>query len=219
MDPEFWSQRWCRKDIGFHRSAVHPMLRRHWSTLSPSNDEAVLVPLCGKSLDLVWLSGSGGSSRSVIGVELSEIAVEAFFDAHGLDPHPTRIGGLDALQADGITLCIGDFFEFDPPHAFPLVYDRAAMIALPAASRTSYRRKLRSLVSDDARGLLITLEYPQSEMDGPPFAVGEDELGEDPHFDYDVLERSDADDQDSPLGKRGLSRLSECAIRMTVSKG
>ncbi len=76
MEQEFWHQRWAENQIGFHRDSVHPMLMRYWSTLCPMPDETVLVPLCGKSIDLNWLAEK---HEHVIGVELSDIAVRAFF--------------------------------------------------------------------------------------------------------------------------------------------
>lgn len=208
MDAEFWHQRWARNEIGFHRSRVHPMLEDHWSSLSPRSEEAVLVPLCGKSLDLDWLAQRG---HSVVGVELSEDAARAFFDERERTPVTERFGGLDALRAGSITLCVGDFFEFDPATRFPLLFDRAAMIALPAERRVAYRARLAHLLSADGRGLLITLEYAQPTMDGPPFSVERDELMRDPALDYRSLDAVDALPEHPGFQARGIRSLSERA--------
>ena len=76
MQPEFWHDRWQRNQIGFHQEQVNPCLERLWPQLELPRGARVLVPLCGKSLDLSWLAASG---FEVLGVELSQTAVEQFF--------------------------------------------------------------------------------------------------------------------------------------------
>ncbi|NKI34496.1 thiopurine S-methyltransferase [Wenzhouxiangella sp. XN79A] len=210
MDHEFWHERWARNEIGFHRHRVHPMLERYWPALAPSASEPVLVPLCGKSLDLDWLADRG---HPVVGVELSEAAVRAFFDERGHTPQPARYGGLDALRSGPITLCIGDFLAFDPGERFPLIFDRAAMIALPGERRPAYRAHLAERLASDGRGLLITLEYVPSAMEGPPFSVELDELALDPDLEYRSLAAVDALPDHPGFAQRGLQALTERASR------
>ena len=80
MHAEFWQARWARSEIGFHLSEVNPYLQRYWPALGLPEGARVLVPLCGKSLDLAWLVGQG---YQVVGVELAPRAVEDFFTEHG----------------------------------------------------------------------------------------------------------------------------------------
>lgn len=89
MHEDFWQERWARNEIGFHLDDVHPGLRRHWPRLAVPAGAAVLVPLCGKSLDLAWLAGQG---YRVLGVELSQKAVEAFSQNSSLKPRFPRKG-------------------------------------------------------------------------------------------------------------------------------
>lgn len=210
MDPAFWHERWARDEIGFHREQVHPMLVAHWTSLAPATGEPVLVPLCGKSIDMGWLADRG---HPVVGIELSATAARAFFEARGEAPQAGRYGGLDTLQAGPITLCIGDFFSFRSERPFRLVYDRAAMIALPPELRSAYRAALAGQLAADARGLLITLDYPQAEMNGPPFSVEEKELERDDHFHFDAIESVDALPGHPGFRARGLRALTERAWR------
>ena len=208
MDPEFWQQRWARDEIGFHRSDIHPMLERHWPAIAPACDLPVLAPLCGKSRDLDWLAERG---HPVVGVELSGVAVDAWFRERGLVPERTVVGGLEARCCGPVTLCIGDFFEFAPGARFPYLFDRAAMVALPPARRDAYRAALARLLAQDGRGLLITLEYEQSAMDGPPFSVDGTELERDPVLAYRSLEAIDALPTHPGFRQRGLRALTERA--------
>lgn len=215
MEAGFWHERWRRDEIGFHRSAIHPLLETHWRRISAASRAPVLVPLCGKSLDLTWLAVQG---HQVVGVELSDQAARDYFSERGVTPRPTDFGGLPALTDERVTVCIGDFFTFEPTERFALFYDRAAMIALPGQRRRDYRSALREILANDARGLLITLDYPQERMDGPPFSVGPDELEQDSSFEYKVIEERDALPEHPGFGQRGLDRLVERAIRVEASR-
>lgn len=174
MEHDFWHQRWHRNEIGFHQDQVHTRLVAFWSHLGLAAGTRVLVPLCGKSLDLMWLAEHG---HQVVGVELSELALAAFCREHDLQPAIDRQHGLQRWQAGAFTFFCGDFMALDRVLLGPVgaVYDRAALIALPPAMRPGYAAHLQQL-SGPVPQLLITLEYPQEQMSGPPFAVLEDEV-------------------------------------------
>ena len=175
MHPDFWHQRWADSQIGFHQDAPTPLLLKHWPALGVPAGGKVFVPLAGKSHDMAWLAAQG---CQVLGVELSSIAVEAFFAEHGLAPETetTRYG--IHYRAGGIELICGDAFGLDAAILADCaaVFDRAALIALPPALRQRYVRELQACLPIGCRGLLITLEYPQAERDGPPFSVPEEEV-------------------------------------------
>lgn len=175
MQPEFWQKRWADNQIGFHQAQISPYLQRHWSQLNLADDAQVLVPLCGKSLDMLWLAGQG---HRVLGVELSRKAAEDFFAGHELAPKVTRRGVFTVFEAGNISLWCGDFFALEAADVAKCAgfYDRAALIALPPAMREQYAAHLGKILPSAARGLLITLEYPQAQLDGPPFAVLEGEV-------------------------------------------
>jgi thiopurine S-methyltransferase len=173
VDNEFWHTRWAKNQIGFHLLDVNEKLKTHWEALSPLQNESVLVPLCGKSEDLVWLSTR---HDEVVGVELSDIAVRAFFSEHFYLPKVSNLSeGASLYQFDEIKLYRGDFFT-TPLSAYPLVYDRGALIAMPAAMRFSYVERLLSLTLEGGRILLITLSYPDNGSKTPPFSLDEQDV-------------------------------------------
>ncbi len=218
MHQEFWQERWDRGEIGFHLKDVNPFLRRHWSALELAADSGVLVPLCGKSLDLAWLAGQG---LRVLGVELSEKAVQAFFAEHGLVPEVTRQGVFTVYRRESITIFCGDVFALtaDDVSDCRALYDRAALIALPEEMRRRYVAHLSAILPAHCAALLVTLDYPQEQMDGPPFVVS-DELV---HQLYDVGWRVELLDQVDALAgnwkfiERGLTRLEERCYRLQRS--
>ena len=207
MEADFWHQRWSENRIGFHQSAPTPLLLKHWPSLGVPRDARVFVPLAGKSLDMAWLASQG---HRVLGVELSQHAVEQFFAEHGLEPQATASPYGRHYRAGGIEIVHGDAFILDAGvlgHC-EAVFDRAALIALPPDMRKRYVDWLYSQLPSGCRGLLITLEYPQHERDGPPFSVGEDEVHAlyDHHWCVDLLERRPIP-RDHPGYVDGVSRL------------
>lgn len=167
MNTQDWLERWEEGRTGWHEPGGNSGLRRYWS--GPGSGSRVLVPLCGKSVDLLWLAEQG---LAVSGVELSKTAVEAFFSEQQLDYEVERGAAVDAYRAKerSITLYHGDFFDIRA-EPFDALFDRAALIALPANVRPRYVRHLNGLLKPDAYRLLVTLEYDQLLADGPPFSV------------------------------------------------
>lgn len=216
QDPEFWHQKWADNKIGFHMGDVHPFLAKYWSALSPQRGERVLVPLCGKSEDLVWLAER---HDDVVGVELSPIAVRAFFAEHLYTPLVTQLSSAHELyQFDELSIYTGDFFVA-PLESADLVYDRAALIALPAAMRVEYAERIKRLLSPQGRLLIVTLDYPQEEMAGPPFSVTKQELCElFAGFEVTLLDSDEADEQHAKRAEQGLSRFAEHVWMITAEK-
>jgi len=174
MEPAFWQQRWADNQIGFHQSQVNPYLQQYWPQLQLAPGSRVLVPLCGKSLDLAWLAGQG---HRVLGVELSRRAVEAFFREHGLQPQVTQQGAFEVWRDGDVELWCGDFFALRAEDVADCValYDHAALIALPPQMRAHYMALLSQALPTGA-GLLVTLDYQQELLAGPPFSVADDEV-------------------------------------------
>ena len=171
---EDWRSRWEEGRTGWHEAGGNSALREYWPT--PGNGKSVLVPLCGKSPDLLWLAQQG---YEVTGVELSEIAVHAFFEESGLEYRTRDAGEYRVLESpeSNITLICGDYFNFES-QPFDALYDRASLIALPQNLRPRYIHQTKSLLKPGAEQLLITLEYDQSKADGPPFSVLADEVAD-----------------------------------------
>lgn len=184
-----WLDRWREGRIGFHRHAAHPALVRHWPQLEVQPGTKVLVPLCGKSLDMRWLARH---DHPVLGIELAEEAIEQFV-AEG-------VGGVSRYQQDPFAICrqgsvelwCGDFFHFHIDQAVEIgaFYDRAALIALPPATRQRYAFHLAQLIPPGAKGLLVTLMRAPGDSGGPPFSVPAEEVRElfEPNFEVTHLE-------------------------------
>ncbi|MEP5727794.1 MAG: thiopurine S-methyltransferase [Sulfitobacter sp.] len=171
MDEQFWQDRWAEGRIGFHSEVPNPHLIAHFAALNLTSGSKVFVPLCGKTLDLDWLILQG---MQVTGVEFNEAAARAVFARLNLTPVESRLKGLTCLTSPQMTLWVGDLFGLDAKDIDPIdaIYDRAALVALPDVTRQAYCRHLVK-ITESAPQLLITYDYDQSHMDGPPFAVSE----------------------------------------------
>lgn len=169
MDPDFWQQKWRENKIAFHENEGNALLSKHFQRLSLKEGGRVFVPLCGKSNDIGWLAAQG---CRVVGIELSQAAIEAFFAENGLDAEVSKAGGLTRYTSGPIELYVGDFFKLTTEILGPVdaIYDRAALVAMPESMRASYASHLAK-ISGNAPQLLITYDYDQSQMDGPPFSV------------------------------------------------
>lgn len=214
MEPDFWLDRWQREMIGFHQSETNRYLQKYVGELALMQGDTVLVPLCGKSLDMWWLHEQG---FKVIGIELSDIAAESFFTEAGKSACKIHHGDFLSWKYADIEILCGDFFELntDILGKVDAVFDRAALIALPLEMRSKYIDQLGCLVQPGARGLLITLEYPQEEMAGPPFSVAEREVTDlfATDFDINIVEDHDALEENSRFRDRGLTSFHEKAYR------
>jgi thiopurine S-methyltransferase len=210
MDQIFWHERWQRNEIGFHQQEINAHLQDFWAQLAVSAGGQVFVPLCGKSRDLLWLRAR---SHAVLGVELSPIAVRDFFAENALTPQVTHQGAFERYTADGLTVLCGDFFDLTAQdlQAVAGVYDRASLIAMPPALRPRYAAQLAAILPAPARVLLVTMEYPQTEMTGPPFSVSEDEVRRlyEPRYRVTRLFTKDILNDNARFRERGLSALSE----------
>jgi thiopurine S-methyltransferase len=167
LKPDYWLERWQAGQIGFHRAEANPrLIANHQRALGPCI--RVLVPLCGKSADLEWLVVHG---HDVVGIELSELAAQAFFAERGFTPERRELGDFVELRHGGVAILVGDFFAATPELLghFDGAYDRAALIALPPDLRARYAAHLSTLMAPKGRVLLVTLHYDAE--GGPPFDV------------------------------------------------
>ena len=215
MDRDFWLQRWHDNQIGFHQDQPTPLLCKHWASAGVADGATGFVPLAGKSLDMVWLAAQG---HRVLGVELSPLAVAQFFAEHDLTPEVSESRYGLHHRAGPIELVLGDAFGLDAEllAGCDAVYDRAAVIALPPELRTRYAEALYPRLPASCRGLMITLEYPQHEKDGPPFSVPETEVRERfaPHWDVHLLERRDILATQQSFVDQGVTALDTCVYRL-----
>ncbi len=210
MHREFWEDKWTRNEIGFHQTSVNQYLVNYWHQVSCAGQEQVLIPLCGKSHDMLWLNQKG---HRILGVEWSAVACRQFFEEAGLTAQVTPGTPFSRYRHQDMELWCGDFFDLSPgaTHDIRLVFDRAALIALPHSLRDRYATHLKTLLKPGSRILLVTLEYPQEEMAGPPFCVTDEEVKRlfADRFSIELIHTQSLG-RDDPFAKRkGLSYLFE----------
>ncbi|KAF1696121.1 thiopurine S-methyltransferase [Pseudoxanthomonas koreensis] len=215
MESDFWLQRWNEGRIGFHLDQVMPLLRKHWASLGVPAGGRVFVPLAGKTLDMHWLAAQG---HEVLGAELSPLAVQAFFAEAGLQPAIHADAEGVHHRAGTLDLVAGDVFALsaDLLGTMDAVYDRAALVALPAEMRRRYVAEVYARLPRGCRGLLVTLEYPQAEIEGPPFSVEEAEVRDLFARDWEVelLERRDILAQEPRFREGGASALTTAVYNL-----
>ena len=216
MQPDFWLNRWRAAQIGFHQMAVDRHLKAYWPLLKLPLGSPVFVPLCGKSLDLMWLREGG---HSVTGVELSPVALESFVMEHGIPSRRRVLADFDVFEAEGLKLYRGDFFKLTPTQLgnTSAVYDRAALISWTPEARQSYVKQLTSLTNPGTQTLLIAVEYPPEQMQGPPFPLTRDTIQNlyAGHYSIEELARHEILELEPRLKARGLTELREVCYRMT----
>lgn len=215
MQAEFWLERWQKNEIGFHLPMINPRLVDYWPQLALPAGARVLVPLAGKTLDLGWLRAQG---HPVLAVELSEDAAQAFYAEAGLVPRRTVEGEYIRYSAHDIDYLVGDLLALTPAQcgAFAGVWDRGALVALPPDLRARYLAAMAQLAAPGTQTLLITLEYAQAEMKGPPFAVPEDEVRRafGATHEIELLLREDILPLEPRFKERGVTALDSAVYRL-----
>ncbi len=174
MDTKFWLQKWESNDIAFHQHDANPLLVQYFEALSLPQSSRIFVPLCGKTLDISWLLAQG---YCVAGAELAVTAVEQLFEGLGVEPTISELGQIKRYSATHIDIFVGSIFDVSAEALGPIhaIYDRAALVALPEAMRRQYTAHLQE-ITGTAPQLLVTFEYEQRLMEGPPFSISQVEL-------------------------------------------
>lgn len=210
MEAHFWRERWELGQTGWHQAEAHPTLVARWGDLAVPAGSTVFVPLCGKSVDMVWLAEQG---HRIIGSELSEIAVRDFFAELDLFPTTRSVGQSTVFEAGPYELWCGDFFDL-PDEALTdvaAVYDRASLVALPPDLRRAYASHMAALLPPGAAAFVVTYVYDPAEMNGPPFSVPESEVRElyEDAFDVELLGVDDVIGRNPDLRARGVTAVHE----------
>lgn len=215
MNKEYWHQKWQSKEIGFNQLQPNKLMQRYFSALKLTLGCRIFVPLCGQSIDMLWLAGQG---YRVIGVELSQIACSDFFKENKIPVKITEINNFIIYSSDDITIFCGDFFKLNRAilDKIDAVYDRAALIALPVEDRKSYSEHLIELMTPLSAMFLITTMYNQNEMQGPPFSVDKDEVTAlySAYFDINLLYRKQFEIP-AHLQAKGLLQATEQVYLLT----
>lgn len=215
VDNQHWLDRWKENRIGFHEPTVNQHLQQYFPQFGLPAGASVFLPLCGKAFDIAWIAAQG---YEVIGIELSRLAIEAFFEENQLEYERFDSDRFAVYKSANISLLQGDFFDLSNHDldACSLVYDRAALIAMDQQLRPRYCDHMLSIIPALSNMLLITLEYDQAEMQGPPFAVLKEEVyrnySED--FSINLLGSNDIIDERPRWRDAGLGALGESVFRL-----
>jgi thiopurine S-methyltransferase len=205
-----WLQRWNDQNIGWHHVEFNQHLLNHWHSLRLPRGSLVLAPLCGKSRDMLWLAKQGYRIR---GIELSPLAVESFFREQSLQPEVTRAAAFDCWRAGPYELHCGDIFDLAQLEINDIdaVYDRASLVALNPQQRAHYAEMLCGLLPKPCRMLLVAMDYPQEEMQGPPYSVREAEVRSlfEARFQVRLLHTLDLLKETKRYGDKTVSRMLE----------
>ena len=216
MEADFWHARWQQNQIGFHQQDINMHLQDYWPLPGMPVQGGVFVPLCGKSRDMLWLAAQG---YRVLGVEISPIAVRDFFEEHDLEPRISRRGAFESWVCDDLEILCGDFFHLTPDDmaGVKAVYDRASLVALPPGMRADYAAQLARLLVAGVSALLVSMEYPDHEMQGPPFSVTRGEVDSlyQSAFQVNLLASVDILKENENLRRRGLTRMQEKVYQLT----
>ncbi|BBP44146.1 thiopurine S-methyltransferase [Thiosulfativibrio zosterae] len=177
MQADFWHAMWQSGQVGFHQPDINAFLKDYWPMLGLEGSEEVLVPLCGKTLDMLWLAQQG---HDILGVELSQKALDEFLAENQLTAQPVAHHAFCGYELNKMTLLCGDFFDLSPEQCTHIaaVYDRAALVALPSKMRQRYAQHLINILPSHAQILLVNVEYGDDPNMGPPFCVPEAEVFE-----------------------------------------
>ena len=207
----FWHDRWKNQLTGWHRAEYNDLMVKHWPSINAPEGSEVLVPLCGKSLDMLWLAEQG---YSVVGMDMVEQAVQTFFTENQLSPESIQFGKLVKHSSPPFTIFQGDVFALEAGTVqADAWYDRAAMVAIPPSTRESYVQQIRQQTKPGAVGLLITFTYPQHEADGPPFSLTDEDAFSlfSEGFEIERLEVIDVSDEKD----RGVSSVTSSVFKIT----
>ncbi len=219
MHHDQWLARWKQNQIGFHEPTVNPHLRRYLPDFNLNPGDTIFMPLCGKARDIDWIAQQG---FQVVGIELSEIAIESFFSEHNLPYQQFESERFTLRKSGNISLIQGDYFDLqrEDLSACKMIYDRASLIAIDEANRSRYCAHMLSIVPQATDQLLITLDYDQAQMKGPPYAVSTPEVSRHYASEYsiDALEQNDVLDERPRWREQGLTSLCQTVYRLDSKK-
>lgn len=217
MDRAFWLEAWITGKTRFHKEDTNKVLLDYGSILMDS--ETIFVPLCGKTLDMVYLLSKG---KKVIGVELSALAVDSFFKENNLSPEITNYKSFIRYQIRDLTIYCGDLFDLTQYELgnVDAVYDRASMVALPKNMREKYVKTINDSCPRLQTILLSSFEYDQSKTEGPPFSVLEEEIREfyKNRFQIEKVNREIVEDKNPRFENSGISEFAQTVYQLTAFK-
>ena len=195
---EFWTDRWKEGKTGWHRDEVHNILIKYVDELTGGRSNLrVFLPLCGKSVDMLWLADQG---HTVVGVELAKQAIESFFTENNLtftlESVKMAARGEPAevykCKEKKITIFCCDLFTFneeDVGGKFDAIWDRGSLSAIvPSINGNRYTKKMHSLLDNDGNCIVETHYYEVDRGGQPPASISDELRTELYGEDFDIKE-------------------------------
>lgn len=178
-----WKEKWEEGKSVWHKSNPNPLLVEFFNRFDADSlkNKRILVPMCGKSVDMKWLYDQG---MSVVGVDVVELAVKQFFCDNNMEYEvkDSSIPGATLFHHDermSILLC--DIFNINTeviggPCSY--IWDRGALGAIQYTEVEKYTKIVESVLADDAQGLIECFTFDRGLIPGPPYAVTKEEVFE-----------------------------------------
>lgn len=209
MDDKYWLNKWQSDDIAFHEKFINANLIAYIDELKLPPRGSILVPLCGKSKDMLWLADRG---FHVVGIELSPIACKDFFAELNITPNITTQTKFIRYHYQNIELLCGNLFDLTPADlpGIQAVYDCKALIALPSDLRKGYLDHIVACLGKNIRILLLTRET-NCKVNPPPFPINKAEVDSlyGPYFEVKELKRDLVKDVPERLIRKGYTEMTE----------
>eukprot|EP00117_Sycon_ciliatum_P021723 scpid72293/ scgid18956/ Thiopurine S-methyltransferase; Thiopurine methyltransferase len=200
-----WESRWKDGRTGWHRDEVNDrLIQYHGRLLEGANAEKklnVFVPLCGKTVDMLWLNEQG---HHISGVDLVRQALDDFVSENKLTSTVSSVKNGDGEEVTLIKAGENDCFSLFPSDLFKVdctalgqvdaAWDRGSYVALSPEIRPRYAENMAAVIKPGGRVLMEVYDYVQSEHAGPPFSTPNDEITSafGKNFTIEIMQTEDA---------------------------
>jgi len=169
MEKEYWLNKWQTNDTPWHSQEINRNLIDNIDKLELQPGNCILVPLCGKTKDMLWLADRG---YHVIGIELCPMACTDFFKELNIEPRIANEDSFQKYQHKNIEIYCVDVFKLTEGSlpTIHAVYDNRALIALPPSMQKKYVDHLVACIGTHVKYMLLTIES-SCVVTGPPFSI------------------------------------------------
>ncbi|MBC7429440.1 MAG: hypothetical protein H7336_12555 [Bacteriovorax sp.] len=164
----FWNQVWQDGTIRFHQNVFNSQMVSKFRDVD-LNGKTVLIPLAGKTRDILFFLEKGAQ---VTAVEFVEQAIIEFFENNEIQY--TKIGNL--YQCENLKFYAMDFFAFTTEKKFDVLFDRASQVVFAPAERPYYYQHMSTLIDTHTMLLLGAIEHTGPADFGPPHKISQAEV-------------------------------------------
>ncbi|KAM9307702.1 putative thiopurine S-methyltransferase [Gastrophryne carolinensis] len=167
-----WKRNWEIGKIVFHEKEKHPLLVEFLDEMINGRQKLnIFFPLCGKNVDMKWLAEKG---HTIVGVDISEIGLKQFFEEQSVpfvEEAVPDIPGAKVFKStsENISLYCCSIYQISDSviGKFDGIWDRGSLVAINLIERQRYVDIMLSLLNQDCRYLLITVDFNPALIQGP----------------------------------------------------